>query len=65
MGEARQRPCYECRPLQPRVKFRADGEGALRKAWADASVFPLQVGVTPNLTVAMIGERCVEWVLAG
>lgn len=30
---------------------------------ADASVFPLQVGVNPNLTVAMIGERCAEWVL--
>ena len=32
---------------------------------ADASVFPLHVGVNPNLTVAMIGERCAEWVLGG
>jgi choline oxidase len=25
---------------------------------ADASVFPEMVGVNPNLTVMMIGERC-------
>ena len=32
---------------------------------ADASVFPLQTGVNPNLTVAMLAERCAAWLLAG
>ena len=32
---------------------------------ADASVFPLQVGVNPNLTIAMLAERCAAWVLGG
>ena len=29
---------------------------------ADASVFPLQTGVNPNLTIAMLAERCAAWV---
>ena len=32
---------------------------------ADASVFPLQPGVNPNLTIAMLAERCAEWLLRG
>ena len=32
---------------------------------ADASIFPLQTGVNPNLTVAMLAERCAAWLLAG
>ena len=32
---------------------------------ADASVFPLQLGVNPNQTVAMVAERCVAWLLEG
>lgn len=32
---------------------------------ADASVFPLQVGVNPNLSIAMLAERCAAWVLEG
>lgn len=31
---------------------------------ADASVFPQMVGVNPNLTVMMIGERCAEFLAA-
>ena len=30
---------------------------------ADASIFPLQLGVNPNLTIAMLAERCAAWVL--
>ncbi len=32
---------------------------------ADASVFPLQTGVNPNLTITMLAERCAAWLLAG
>ena len=32
---------------------------------ADASVFPLQTGVNPNLTITMLAERCAAWVLTG
>ncbi len=32
---------------------------------ADASVFPLQTGVNPYLTIAMLAERCAAWVLTG
>lgn len=30
---------------------------------ADASVFPSMVGVNPNVTIMMIGERCADFVL--
>jgi choline oxidase len=30
---------------------------------ADASVFPTMVGVNPNITVMMIGERCADFCL--
>lgn len=30
---------------------------------ADASVFPTMIGVNPNLTIMMIGERCADFVL--
>ena len=32
---------------------------------ADASVFPLQPGANPNLTITMLAERCAAWVLGG
>jgi choline oxidase len=31
---------------------------------ADASVFPTMIGVNPNITVMMIGERCAEFCLS-
>ena len=30
---------------------------------ADASVFPTMIGVNPNITVMMIGERCADFIL--
>ena len=30
---------------------------------ADASIFPAMIGVNPNLTIMMIGERCAEFIL--
>ena len=30
---------------------------------ADASIFPTMVGVNPNITIMMIGERCADFVL--
>ena len=52
----------------------ADDEGALvdpqlrlrgldKLRLADAPDFPLQKGVNPNLTIAMLAERCAAWVL--
>ena len=32
---------------------------------ADASVFPLQAGVNPNLTITLLAVRCAAWVLTG
>jgi choline dehydrogenase-like flavoprotein len=31
---------------------------------ADASVFPTMIGVNPNITVMMIGERCADFCLS-
>ncbi|MEI7760828.1 MAG: GMC oxidoreductase, partial [Thermoleophilia bacterium] len=42
-------------------QLRVRGVGRLRIA--DASIFPSMIGVNPNLTCMMIGERCAELVL--
>ena len=39
--------------------------GIYRVGEADASAFPLQVGVNLILTVAMLTERCAGWMLGG
>ncbi len=31
---------------------------------ADASVFPLQTGINPNMTVVLLAERCAAWLLS-
>ena len=31
---------------------------------ADASIFPTMIGVNPNITVMMIGERCADFCLS-
>ncbi len=43
-------------------KLRVQGIPNLRIA--DASIFPSMVGVNPNITCMMIGERCAEFILA-
>lgn len=45
--------------LDPQLRVR--GLAGLRVA--DASVFPTMIGVNPNITVMMIGERCADFVL--
>jgi len=42
-------------------EFRVYGVSNLRIA--DSSIFPTMVGVNPNLTIMMIGERCADFVL--
>jgi choline oxidase len=42
--------------------LRVRGVAGLRVA--DASVFPTMIGVNPNITVMMIGERCAEFCLS-
>lgn len=42
-------------------QFRVYGISNLRIA--DASIFPTMVGVNPNITVMMIGERCADFIL--
>jgi choline oxidase len=37
--------------------------GVQRLRVADASVFPTMIGVNPNITVMMIGERCADFCL--
>lgn len=39
--------------------------GSYRMGEADASAFPLQVGVNLILTVVMLTERCAGWMLGG
>ncbi|MCY3945988.1 MAG: GMC oxidoreductase [Anaerolineaceae bacterium] len=41
------------------------GGGSAGRVVADASVFPLQVGVNPNLTIAMQAGRCAAWLPGG
>ena len=31
---------------------------------ADASIFPTMIGVNPNITVMMVGERCADFCLS-
>ena len=57
MGAAEDRDAV----VDPQLRLR--GLDNLRLA--DAPVFPLQVGVNPNLTIAMLAGRCAEWMLAG
>ncbi|MBK8050909.1 MAG: GMC family oxidoreductase N-terminal domain-containing protein [Anaerolineales bacterium] len=45
--------------VDPRLRVR--GVKGLRVA--DASIFPTMIGVNPNITIMMIGERCAEMVL--
>lgn len=45
--------------VDPQLRVR--GIAGLRVA--DASVFPTMIGVNPNITVMMIGERCADFVL--
>jgi choline oxidase len=46
--------------VDPQLRVR--GLDGLRVA--DASVFPTMIGVNPNITVMMIGERCADFCLA-
>jgi choline oxidase len=46
--------------VDPQLRVR--GVQGLRVA--DASVFPTMIGVNPNITVMMIGERCADFCLA-
>jgi choline dehydrogenase-like flavoprotein len=45
--------------VDPQLRVR--GLAGLRVA--DASIFPTMIGVNPNITVMMIGERCADFVL--
>ena len=45
------------------AEFRVFGIDGLRVA--DASVFPDPVGVSPFITVMMIGERCADLIRSG
>ena len=43
-------------------KLRVNGIDNLRVA--DASIFPTMIGVNPNITIMMIGEKCAELILS-
>jgi choline dehydrogenase-like flavoprotein len=45
--------------VDPQLRVR--GVEGLRVA--DASIFPTMIGVNPNITVMMIGERCADFCL--
>ncbi|MCY4023788.1 MAG: GMC oxidoreductase [Anaerolineaceae bacterium] len=47
--------------VDPQLRLR----GLDRLRLADASMFPLQVGVNPNLTIAMQAGRCAAWLPGG